>query len=428
MEIEIPEGMLHQLLDPVTMPALARIRYAIPTPPSLTDPIGHLRTQLQDSRIRTLLGPGRRIAIGIGSRGIKGLAELTATLVAEVRATGAEPFIIPTMGSHGGATPSGQRDILEHLGVTEEVVGAEIVSQMETTRIGVTADGTPVYVDRLALMADGVVFIARIKPHTAFHGTYESGLAKMLAIGLGKQVGAATTHARGFGEMARMVPAMAEVVLQQARILFGVAVLENAHDEIFEIQTVTADRMLAEEPALLERARAAMPRLPFEQLDVLVIDEIGKHISGDGADPNITGRFPTPFASGKPDVNKQVILDLADASAGNGNGVGTADFTTIRLARKLSLAATYPNALTSTVAGAVKIPMVLPNDRLAIAAALLTCNAVGREPRMVRIQNTLQVGEFWVSEALLPEVRSDPDLTVLNEASQIAFNREGNLH
>jgi len=413
IEFEVPEEILHELLDPVPIPDMARVRYAMPTPAPLEDVDTALKEQLRD--VRGMFRARERVAIGVGSRGIDRLPEIVATLVGELRSMGVEPFIFPAMGSHGGATAGGQREVLEHLGVTSDRVGAPIESQMGTEVIGHTADGTEVRLDRVALGADGIIFVARVKPHTAFRGRYESGLAKMMAIGLGKQAGAATTHARGFGEMARMVPAMAEVVLQKAPVRFAVAVLENAHDRIFKLQVVPADRIMAEEPALLEEARAAMAHIPFPQLDVLIIDEIGKNISGDGADPNVTGRYPTPFATGGPEVNKQVVLDLTNATGGNANGIGTADFTTVRAARKMRLGQTYPNALTSTVAGPVKLPMVLPSDRLALAAALLTCNAVGREPRVMRIKNTLRLDEFWVSPALLDEVRRDPAQQMVGE-------------
>jgi hypothetical protein len=249
----------------------------------------------------------------------------------------------------------------------------------------------------------------------------------MIAIGLGKQAGAASTHARGFGHMARMVPQMATVALARAPILFGLAILENAHDRAFKIEALPADRILPDEPALLEEARHAMPYIPYDRFDVLVIDRIGKNISGDGADPNITGRYPTPDATGGPQVTKQVILDLADESDGNANGVGTADFTTIRLARKMDLGRTYPNALTSTVAGPVALPMVLPSDRLALQAALLTCNAVGRPPRVVRIADTLHVGEIDVSEAMLPEIEGSPSLMILDAPRPVRFDADGNL-
>src|SRR3989440_7910353 len=365
---EVPETILHQLLDPVPIPQVARVRNDAPVPSPIEDISAAVHEQMQLADAQHMFQAGQRIAVGVGSRGIGRLPEIVAALIRELRALGTDPFIIPTMGSHGGATAEGQRDVLTHLGVTPESIGAPIESQMETVEIGRAADGTAVRLDRLALAADDIVFVARVKPHTAFRGMYESGLAKMIAIGLGKQAGAAACHARGFGEMARMVPALAEVALARAPIRFGLAVLENAYDEPYKLVVVPAQRILAEEPALLDEARRAMPRIPFDSLDVLVIDEIGKNISGDGADPNITGRYATPDASGGPEVNKQVVLDIADASGGNANGIRLADFTTVRAARKMDLGRTYPNALTSTVARPVALPMVLPSDRLAWAA------------------------------------------------------------
>jgi hypothetical protein len=313
------------------------------------------------------------------------------------------------------------------LGVTPERVGAPVVSVMATELIGRTADGIPVRLDRAALAADGIVFIARVKPHTAFRGAYESGLAKMVAIGLGKQAGAAACHAAGFGDMARRVPDVAAVALACAPIRFGLAVLENARDLPTKILAVPAERILAEEPALLGEAKALMPRLPFEELDVLVVDQIGKNLSGDGADPNITGRYPTPFASGGPRVTKQVVLDLTDETEGNANGIGTADFTTVRAVRKMNPGRTYPNGLTSTVVGPVAIPMILPSDRLALAAALSTCNAVGREPRLLRIADTLHLDEFAVTETLLDEVRAHPNLEAVSGPEPPPFDPSGNL-
>jgi hypothetical protein len=266
-----------------------------------------------------------------------------------------------------------------------------------------------------------------VKPHTAFRGTYESGLAKMVAIGLGNQAGAAACHAAGFGDMARRVPLLAAVAIARAPIQFGLAVVENAHDQPARIEAVLAERILADEPALLTLAKDAMPKVPFEQLDVLVVDQIGKNISGDGADPNITGKYPTPFASGGPRVAKQVVLDLTDESDGNANGIGTADFATFRAASKMDFGRTYPNGLTSTVVGPVALPMILPSDRLALAAALLTCNAVGREPRLMRIANTLRLGEFAVSASLLDDVRAHPDLRIVTDPAPPPFDDNGDL-
>ncbi len=422
--LEVPDQLMHGLLDGVPIPEMARVRYHLRTPDAIGDVRAAVAAQLRRPEVRGLVSPGQRIAIGVGSRGIGRLAEIVTALVAELKALGAQPFIIPAMGSHGGATSEGQREVLAHLGVTEASAGCPVVSDVTTVEAGRTDDGIPVRIDQHALAADGIVFVARVKPHTAFRGDYESGLAKMISIGLGKQAGAAACHAAGFGDMARRVPALARVLLAKAPIRFGLAILENAHDRPFRIEAVPADRIMAEEPALLLEAKATMPRLPFEQLDVLVIDQIGKNISGDGADPNITGRYPTAYASGGPVVAKQVVLDLTPETDGNANGLGTADFTTVRAVQKLSLGQTYPNGITSTVVGPTSIPMILPSDRLALAAALATCNAVGRAPRVLRIANTLKLEEFAVSASLLDDVAQDPRLEVVAGPSSVAFDAQ----
>jgi hypothetical protein len=424
---DVPEQVLHQLLDPVPLPEMVRLHYAMQTPAPVPDIRAAVAAQIQREEIRSLIHPGQRIAVGVGSRGIGRLHEIVAALIHELRALGADPFIIPTMGSHGGATAEGQREVLAHLGVTEDTVGAPVYAQMETVEVGRTDDGIPVRLDRLAMDADGIVFVGRVKPHTAYRGTHESGLAKMIAIGLGKQAGAAACHAAGFGDMARRVPLLAGIALAQAPIRFGLAVLENGYDQPYKLLAVPALRLLQEEPALLMEAKAAMPRIPFDDFDVLVIDELGKNISGDGADPNITGRYPTPYASGGPTVNKMVVLDLTSATDGNANGIGIADFTTARAARKMDWGRTYPNALTSTVARPVALPMVLPSDQLAIAAALLTCNAVGRAPRLVRIKNTLHLEHLWVSASLLEEARENPALHAQEGPAPFPFNSAGDL-
>lgn len=424
---QVPEEILAALLGGVGIPPMARIRYEQSTPPALGSVSELVRTGMRSASDPEMFGKGRRIAIAVGSRGIARLPEIVAAVVAEVKSSGSEPFIVPAMGSHGGATAEGQGDVLMHLGVTEATVGAPILSDMDTVELGSTPEGATVYMDRLASQADGIVPIVRIKPHTAFRGPFESGVAKMLAIGLGKQRGAASTHARGFAAMDVMVPSMARVVLERAPVKLAVAVLENARDEPFKVAVLPASRIMDEEPGLLDEARAAMPRIPFERFDILVIDRIGKNISGDGADPNVTGRYPTPDAEGGPTVSKQVVLDLDPASAGNANGLGTADFTTVRAVRRVSLAATYPNSLTSTVPGPVKIPMILPSDRMALQAAILTCNAVGRAPRIVRIEDTLHLQSLGISESLVPEASDNPEVSLTTPAAPLGFDEDGNL-
>ncbi len=425
LEIETPDQMLHELLGAVPMPLMARVHYDMVTPPALGDVDALVCAQVRAAR--SMVAPGQRIAIGVGSRGIARLPELVAALVRSLRDLGADPYIVPAMGSHAGATAAGQREMLHSLGVTEDRVGAPIRAQMETVQVGITPDGTPVRLDRLAAAADGIVFVARVKPHTSFRGPYESGLAKMIAIGFGKQEGASACHAEGFGEMHRHVPALAAVALAKAPFRFALAVLENAYDQPFRVELVPANRILEAEPPLLDEARAAMAHIPFDQLDVLVIDRIGKDISGDGADPNITGCYPTPYARGGPSVTKQVVLDLTEATHGNACGLGTADFTTIHAARKMSLAAMYANALTSTVVRPVAMPMVLPSDRLALAAALQTCNVVDREKRLLRLEDTLHLESFWVSEALLDDVHANGQLRVDSPLAPPRFDDDGNL-
>jgi hypothetical protein len=425
LTFDVPEALFNEMLGHIEIPPLVPVRQRIETPQGLPDV--ESATREAQHALGAVVFAGERIAIAVGSRGIGHLPEVVRGVVAELKAAGAESFIVPAMGSHGGATAEGQREVLEHLGITEALVGAPVVSDMVTEVVGQLEDGTPVHMDRHALAADGIVMVVRVKPHTAFRGRYESGLAKMIAIGLGKQVGASLTHARGFGEIARMVPDMAGVALRETKIRFGIAVLENAHDQPYRIVAVPAGRIMDEEPELLDEARATMPRIPFPRFDVLVIDRIGKNISGDGADPNITGRYPTPFASGGPQVTRQVVLDLTPESAGNANGAGTADFTTVRLASKMSFAGTYPNALTSTVPRPVALPMVLPNDRLAIAAALQTCNAVGRVPTVVRIVDTLHLEYFWASESLLVATHDEEVVESLAAAGALHFDDAGNL-
>jgi hypothetical protein len=427
LTFDIPDELLRGLLGDVPIPPMARVRYAIATEPAIENVDAAIASELRRDALRGAIKPGERIAIGVGSRGIARLAAIVSALVRQIREQGAIPFVIPAMGSHGGATAAGQREVLERLALTERTVGAPIVSDMATEEVGRTDDGISVRLDRNALQADGIVFVARVKPHTAFRGTYESGLAKMVAIGLGKQAGAAACHAAGFGDMARRIPALAAVALARASIRFGLAVLENAQDQPFKIVAVPARQILADEPALLGEAKAAMPRIPFEQLDLLVIDQIGKNISGDGADPNITGRYPTPYAAGGPLVTKQLVLDLTDETDGNANGIGTADFTTLRAASKMSFGMTYPNGLTSTVVGPVALPMVLPTDRLVLAAALLTCNAVDHAPRVMRIANTLRLDEFTISPALLGDTQSDSRLTVVAQPTSLPFDENENL-
>jgi hypothetical protein len=273
------------------------------------------------------------------------------------------------------------------------------------------------------------VVINRVKPHTAFRGPNESGVAKMITIGLGKQKGAESCHAYGFGVAAEFIPAMARITLAKAPILFGVATVENAYDRIAKIVAMPASELIATDAALLLEAKAGMARICFDDpIDVLIIDQIGKDISGDGADPNIMGRYPTPFASGGPKVSKMVILDLTEATHGNANGIGHAEFTTRKLVNKIDFPMTYANCLTSTVAQPGKLPIILDDDRDAILAAMKTCNARDlTQARVVRIKDTLRIGEIYISESMLAEAATTPEIEVISPPAEMVFDAAGNL-
>ncbi|MEH7479919.1 lactate racemase domain-containing protein [Neobacillus drentensis] len=420
-------GILQELLKDIPVPKMAKVKVHFDN--TKIDDLGTmLKEQLQHVHIQKKVQPGMEIAVAVGSRGLDRLVEITAVTVKFLKDLGAKPFIVPSMGSHGGATAEGQREVLAHLGVNEESVGCEIRSSMDVVKISELPNGLPVYVDKFASEADGIVVINRVKPHTAFRGPVESGIMKMISIGLGKQKGAEACHQMGFKYMAENVPAMAKIIMEETPILFGVATVENAFDKVAIIDVLTPEEIINREHELQKQAKELLPKLFFDQLDVLVIDEIGKNISGDGMDPNITGRYPTPYASGGPEVNKMVVLDVTHQSEGNANGVGTADFTTQRLIDKMDKEGTYANGLTSTVVAPTKIATTLPNDKQAIQAAIKTCNILDfRNVKLVRIKNTLVLSEIEVSEPLLEYVKQHPNMELSSDLYDIPFNENGNL-
>jgi hypothetical protein len=415
------------MLQDIPLPQMVRVRQRFDRT-SLADPAAVLRAELRKPGALDAIKPGQQVAVAVGSRGIANIALVARTVVEELKAAGAEPFLVPCMGSHGGATAEGQADVLRHLGMTEQYVGAPIRSSMEVVKLDELPNGLPVYADKIAAGADAIVVINRVKPHTAFRGPVESGIMKMIAIGLGKQKGAEACHQLGFKYMAENVPAAARIMLQKLPIVFGVALVENAYDETEIIEVLPAASIEQREIELLKAAKARMPKLLFDPIDVLVIDYIGKNISGDGMDPNITGRYPTPYAHGGPEVSKMVVLDLTKETKGNANGIGAADFTTRRLVEKTDWEATYANGLTSTVCAPTKMAMMLDNDRMAIQAAVKTCNILDyTQVRLVRIKNTLQLGEIEISLPLLEEAKRHPDVEVIGEPYDWAFDQEGNL-
>ncbi len=418
---------IDRLLDPIPIPRLVKVRQSFERP-QVADVAGELVARLRGGGALARVKAGERIAITAGSRGITQLPLVLKTIAFEIRKAGGEPFLFPAMGSHGGATAEGQRDMLAGMGITADTVGAPIRSSMETVEIGVSANGFPVHIDRFAAEADGIIVVNRIKPHVAFRGRCESGLMKMIVIGMGKQKGADTCHELGFGTMAENLQSMGRVTLAKAKILCGVALLENAYHETARVEVIAREEIPVREPALLEEAWRLYPRLYFERLDVLIIDEIGKDISGTGFDTNVVGRYHTPYVSGGPTITRIACLDITERSHGNANGLGILDFTTRRAFDKFDFDNTYPNSLTSTVPTSVKIPMVLKSDRQAIQAAIKTCNILKKaEVRLARIRNTVALDEIAVSENLLGEVRSNARLAVAGEPFALGFDANGNL-
>ena len=419
--------ILRELLKDIPIPRMVRIRQTFAAA-RIQDVAAALQDEFKRSGVLERITPGMSIAIAVGSRGVADIPTLTRVTIDAVKTRGGRPFIVPAMGSHGGATAQGQVEVLANLGVTEASAGCPILSSMDVVEIGRLDNGLPVYIDKHAYAADGIVVINRIKPHTAFRGVSESGLVKMVTIGLGKQKGAESCHAYSFRYMGEHLLAMAEISLSRAPILFGVGTVENAYDQVAKIVAVPAEQMLAVDRELLVEAKASMPKILFPQFDVLIIDQIGKDISGDGMDPNVTGRYPTPYASGGPEINKMVLLDLTEKTHGNANGMGTADFATRKLADKVNFPATYANGLTSTVVGPTHLPTILETDADAIRAAIKTCNARDlSRARVVRIKNTLQLGDIMISESLLEQAKNTPGIEVIGEPEELQFDAGGNL-
>ena len=394
----------------------------------ISDVAAVLREKLNDEKLKARIRPGMRVVLTGSSRQIANMPLILKKLAAFVRAQGGEPCIIPAMGSHGGATAEGQKALLEGYGITEDYCGCPILSSMETVRVGQLPDGDEVRMDRFAHEADAVIVVGRIKAHIAFRGTYESGLVKMMAIGMGKRAGADSLHRAGFGKMGERLPLYAKVMFDNCNVIFGVAPIENEFDQTCRIEVIPAEEIFDQEPELLRYAKSRLPRILLPETDVLIVGEIGKNFSGSGMDPNVTGTFGTPYATGGIQKQRVVVLDLSEQTHGNFIGLGMADTTTKRAFEKLDTNAAYFNMLTSTVLCVGKIPMVLEDDKLAIQAALKTLTQVDREHiRMVYLKNTLSLETIMVSEALLEQVRGRDDMEILEQPHPLSFDSEGRL-
>lgn len=371
---------------------------------------------------------GKRIAITAGSRGIKGLVEVLRATVDQLRTWGAEPFIVPAMGSHGGATAPGQIDVLASLEITEASVGAPIHSSMEVVEIGRIEGDTKVYCDRLAFESDGIIVCNRVKAHTAFAADFESGLLKMMLIGLGKHVGTTAAHKLGFNRFHHIVPHAAAIMLDKAPILFGIALIENAYSQLAKIEGIPTGRFFERERENLKYAKTLMGRILVPEIDVLIIDAIGKDISGGGMDSNVTGRSATGVKRDyTPTIKQIVIRDLTPSTKGNAIGIGLADVTTVRAVEKMNLAITYTNALTSRTPTVTKIPLIAESDRQAIEIACRSAVAQSNQmARIVQIANTKDIDRIWLSTSYLPEIESRDDLVIDGKPQAFKFDPEGN--
>ena len=397
------------------VPALVEVRLPVPQPQPITD----VEATAHADVVERLVGhvtPGMTVAVGGGSRGLTDRVALMRGAISGLRALGAEPFVVPAMGSHGGAKAQGQRAMLESLGMTEEALGAEIRATMETVEVARTAAGMPLYLDLHAAGADRIFPVNRIKPHTCFKGPIESGVTKMAVVGFGKQPGAAQIHACGPQEMRSRILDGIAALRASGRLLGGLCSIESASGEVVRVRALTADEVGGPaEIELTDFSRALVPALPFPQVDVLIIDKGGKDISGTTLDPNVTGRFWVHGLAdlAEPDVSTIVLLDITAVSAGNALGIGFADFIPVALAQQIDWQKTYVNCFTAGIAGVrrSRMPMVLPTDDDCVKAALSMCGRAFDQPkRVVRIESTLHMTRCWVSDALLHELPAGAEI------------------
>jgi len=414
----------------MNFPQMARVRQNFNTQP-IQDIAAAVKAELRRIEIDRIIGPGQHVAITAGSRGIANIADVLKAVVAELTALGAKPFIFPAMGSHGGATARGQAGLLAHYGITEENVGAPVRASMEVVKISRTADGIDVYVDKTAAAADHIVVINRIKTHTDFKADLESGLFKMMAIGMGKQQGADYYHKLIVRQ--GHFPVFLSVgreVLNRCPIAFGLGLIENQRDETAVIQAMPANQIESVERQMLVRSKTMFPRIPFNAIDLLIIDWMGKEISGTGMDQNVIGRSVIPYH--KPDKNIDImrifVRDLTDSSEGNATAVGNADFTTRRLVDKINPAATYMNALTSSCPEAVRVPIHFETDTEALNAALNTIGDIDpQQARVVHIRSTLCLEQMMISQSMAADAERADNVHIIGSLQPMAFDECGNL-
>lgn len=424
-------GKVSQLLQNIDIPKMFHAFQSFPSECIQRDDITfRLDDLLSANEFKALIHPGMKIAVTSGSRGIQNIDVITKAVVDWIKRQGALPFIVPAMGSHGGATAEGQKDILTHYNISEKTMGCPIISSMEVVEIGKSIHNKKVFFDRNAYNADGIIVVCRIKPHNAFRGPIESGICKMLTVGLGKQKGASVVHSDGMNHIAQNIPEMAEVVLNKAPVLFAVTTIENAYDETYHLEPVLAKNILVREPELLKIAFSQMPSILVKETDVLVIDVMGKNFSGTGVDPNITGTFSTPYATGGIKVKRTCMLNLSKESDGNALGIGLADVITKKIFDDMDIEKMYPNCITSTVLVSARIPCIVANDREAIQLCVKTCTDIQTgNLRVVRIPNSLHIGEIMLSEDYYGDIMAGKYqcIQALDKPAELQFDEFGNL-
>ena len=418
---------IEDILAKNTIPRMLTVRQHMPRP-RVENVDQAVREAIEEANVLDRIKPGMRVAITGGSRGINNMVQVYKTLVQLVRSLGAEPFIFPAMGSHGGATAQGQVEVLKHLGVTEDVCGCPIISSMETDLLGYTKkNGLPAYIDHNANLAGAIILVNRVKLHTSFRGNIESGLCKMAVIGMGKQKGAELCHSRGWDLMLDSILDLSETIISKSKTIFGIALVENGYDETAIVSCLPAEKILEGEQELLIKAKEYMPSIPFKDYDILIVDVMGKEYSGGGMDTNVISRYPSTAVPPDPRQKIIAVLDLSEGSMGNAIGVGMADITTSRLFGKWNMEASYINNLTNGTLQNYKMPMVMNSDKNAIRAALQMCRLPDpSKAKVVRIHSTLELSEFQVSEALLDEAKG-LGLELCGEAKDIIFDENGNL-
>ena len=403
------------------LPQMARVRQAFEHH-KIDDVAGAVTKEMGREDIKAKVKPGAKIAVGVGSRGVSNIDVAVKALIASLKELGADPFIFPAMGSHAGGTSEGQEALLAGYGVTEDKMGAPVRAPMDTVVVAELEGGTKVHMDKYAHDADGVVLINRVKPHTSFRGEIESGIVKMMTIGMGKINGATSLHGNHpITEFGDALPRAAKAIMECQPFLFGIGMVEDAFDDTAIIQALPAETLFAEETKLQAKAKELMAKIYIEDIDVLVIDEIGKEISGAGADPNVIGNPGTPGFE-VPRVKKIVILDLTEKTHGNAAGIGSAHVITHRLLRRVDFASTYANMVTATALEGARVPIPMKTAEDAVRLAVKTL--IGVEPedaRIVRIRNTLSLGEIEVSEPILKDLQGDSRMEVLSQPGKISF-------